>query len=174
MSNSQKSPGSNRSSFTNGLKNASRSGFLVVSLLALPLSFLLFAQWPLRELVQAGSRLANDLGQIIFAIYVSVAITAASRSGSHLASARQGHAAGKQPVAHWRAWALLLCLAPWAVFMLWAGWPVVVNSLLSLEHFGETMSPGYFLIKLAMLLMVLLVLLDVLLQLLPAGSGQKP
>jgi TRAP-type C4-dicarboxylate transport system permease small subunit len=173
MSNSQKSPGSNRPSFTNSLKNASRSGFLVVSLLAFPLSFLLFAQWPLRELVQAGSRLANDLGQIIFAIYVSVAITAASRSGSHLASASQEHA-GKQPVARWRIWALFLCLAPWAVFMLWAGWPVVANSLLSLEHFGETMSPGYFLIKLAMLLMVVLVLIDVLLQLRPAGSGNKP
>src|SRR5438270_287550 len=54
--------------------------------LALPLSLLLFLQWPLRDVVQAYSREANDLAQILFAIYVSVAVTAATRNGAHLAA----------------------------------------------------------------------------------------
>ena len=54
--------------------------------LVLPLSLLLFLQWPLRDLVQAYSREANDLAQWLFALYVSVAITYATRQRSHLAA----------------------------------------------------------------------------------------
>src|SRR5258708_32301846 len=54
--------------------------------LALPLSLLLFLQWPLRELAGVGSREANDLAQVLFALYVSVAVTAATRQGAHLAA----------------------------------------------------------------------------------------
>ena len=49
--------------------------------------------------------------------------------------------------------------------MVWSGWPVMIQSALSFEHFGETQSPGYFIIKLAMILMVLLVLMDSVLEL---------
>ena len=52
------------------------------SLLVLPVSVLLFLQWPLREWLQAYSREANDLAQVVFAVYVSVAITAATRFGT--------------------------------------------------------------------------------------------
>jgi TRAP-type C4-dicarboxylate transport system permease small subunit len=54
--------------------------------LVLPLSLLLFLQWPLRDLVQGYSREANDLAQWLFALYVSLAITCATRSRSHLAA----------------------------------------------------------------------------------------
>jgi TRAP-type C4-dicarboxylate transport system permease small subunit len=47
--------------------------------LVLPISLLLFLQWPLRDLLQAYSREANDLAQWLFALYVSVAITYATR-----------------------------------------------------------------------------------------------
>jgi len=61
------------------------------SVLVLPVSLLLFLQWPLREWLQAYSREANDLAQVLFALYVSVAITAATRNspgtGSHATSA---------------------------------------------------------------------------------------
>ena len=40
-------------------------------LLALPVVLLLFLQWPLRDLVRAYSREANDLGQWLFALYVA-------------------------------------------------------------------------------------------------------
>ena len=53
----------------------SRLAFLAAAALVLPLALLLFAQWPLRDLVQAHSREANDLAQIIFALYMAVAVT---------------------------------------------------------------------------------------------------
>ena len=50
--------------------------------LVLPVSLLLFLQWPLRDLVHLYSREANDLAQVLFALYVSVAITQATRRGA--------------------------------------------------------------------------------------------
>jgi TRAP-type mannitol/chloroaromatic compound transport system permease small subunit len=138
-------------------------------LLVLPLAALLLAQWPLRELVQAYSRQANDAAQVLFALYVAVAVTAASRNHAHLA-ALQPHPSGA-PRPRWHAWALLACVTPWALFMLWAGWPLVAASVASFERFGETLTPGYFMIKLAMALMLLLVLAEGLLELLPHGRA---
>lgn len=129
------------------------------SLLVLPLAVLLFAQWPLRDLVQAYSVQANDFAQILFALYMAVAVTAASRDGAHLAA---GHAPDEHtpPPRRWRAWALAACTLPWALFMLWTSAATVWRSLLQLERFGETMTAGYFLIKLALWLMVALILVD--------------
>ncbi len=63
----------------------------MVGVLALPLSLLLFLQWPLRELVQAYSREANDLAQCLFALYVSVAILCATQHGARLATDAIAH-----------------------------------------------------------------------------------
>jgi TRAP-type C4-dicarboxylate transport system permease small subunit len=130
--------------------------FLAASVLVLPLALLLFAQWPLRELVQAYSTQANDLAQILFALYMAVAVTAASREGLHLAA---GHAPDEhgQPPQRWRAWALLACTAPWALFLLWTSAPSVWQSVRQFEHFGETFNPGYFIIKLALWLLLVLI-----------------
>ncbi|MDB5872874.1 MAG: hypothetical protein JWQ07_2316 [Ramlibacter sp.] len=132
---------------------------LAASLLVLPLAMLLFAQWPLRDLVQAYSRQANDFAQILFALYMAIAVTAASRDGMHLAA---GHPPDEHTASprRWRAWALLVCTAPWALFMLWTSAPQVWQSLRQLEHFGETLNPGFFIIKLALWLMVVLILAD--------------
>lgn len=134
-----------------------------ISFLTLPLALLLFAQWPLRDLIQAWSRQANDMAQIVFAIYVAVAVTAASRSQSHLACRPQTNAMDSSTT-RWRSWALLLCTVPWALFMLWASWPLLMNSVAGLEHFAETNTPGYFLVKLALPVLLLLVLLQALLE----------
>src|SRR6185369_12794364 len=48
--------------------------------LVLPIALILFVQWPLRDLVRAYSRDANDLGQWLFALYVSLAMTFAGRA----------------------------------------------------------------------------------------------
>jgi hypothetical protein len=56
------------------------------SILVLPVSLLLFLQWPLRDLGIGYSREANDLAQTLFALYVAVAITNATRRHSHLAA----------------------------------------------------------------------------------------
>jgi TRAP-type C4-dicarboxylate transport system permease small subunit len=131
-----------------------RIALLAAGALVVPLTFLLFAQWPLRDVVQAGSRQANDLAQVIFALYMAIAVTAASLQRAHLAA----HVGGDHPPAPWRRWAVVACTAPWAVFLLWTSAPSVWQSVLQLERFGETLNPGYFLIRVALWLMALLVL----------------
>ena len=128
---------------------------LLAALLVLPLAALLLAQWPLRDLVQAWSRQANDIAQILFALYMAVAVTAASRADTHLCAHRP-----KPMAPRLRAWLLVLCTAPWALFMLWASTAPAIASLRQGERFAETLTPGYFLIRWALWLLVLLVLLD--------------
>jgi len=132
-------------------------------ILVLPVSLLLFLQWPLRDLLQAYSREANDLAQLLFALYVSLAITYASRQRTHLAADALAH--HYKPVTRTRlARAGALCiLVPWSAFTLYASWPIVAQSVRDLEQFPETFNPGYFVIKLALIALALLVLLQALL-----------
>jgi TRAP-type mannitol/chloroaromatic compound transport system permease small subunit len=131
--------------------------------LILPVVFLLFLQWPLRDLVRSHSREANDLGQWIFALYVAASVTAATRARTHLAAdmvARRYRPA-------LTAW-LLRCgaalgLVPWALLVLIASKNLVWSSLLSLEGFPDTYNPGYFIIKLALWVLAGLVLAQALL-----------
>ena len=126
--------------------------------LVLPVLLLLFAQWPLRDWFHAYSREANDLGQIFFALYVAIALTAATRAGTHLAAdalARSYSARTRLLIVRLGA---LLALLPWALFMLIAGRKIVFWSILQLELFPDTFNPGYFLIKIAMALLALLVI----------------
>jgi TRAP-type mannitol/chloroaromatic compound transport system permease small subunit len=128
--------------------------------LALPIVLLLFLQWPLRSIVGLYSREANDLGQWLFAIYVAVSITAATRAKTHLAAdtmSRNYSDATRQWLS--RAGALF-GLIPWSIIVLVTSWPIVRQSTLLLERFPDTGNPGYFIIKLALLLLALLVLLE--------------
>jgi TRAP-type mannitol/chloroaromatic compound transport system permease small subunit len=130
------------------------------SVLVLPVSLLLFLQWPLREWLQAYSREANDLAQVLFALYVSVAITAATRHRAHLAAdafARRYQGIIRQWLNRLGA---LFVLIPWSMFVIYAAWPSVAQSVRQLEGFPETFNPGYFVIKLALLLLALLTLLQ--------------
>ncbi|HUI94355.1 MAG TPA: TRAP transporter small permease subunit [Xanthobacteraceae bacterium] len=119
-------------------------------ILAIPVVLLLFLQWPLRDLVQAYSREANDLGQWLFALYVAMAVTAATRAHSHLATdvVARGYSARTRAIIA-RTMALIGAL-PWALFVLIAGRSIVISSLLAREAFADTTNPGYFLVKLAL------------------------
>ncbi|NEX64359.1 TRAP transporter small permease subunit [Noviherbaspirillum galbum] len=143
------------------------------SLLVLPVSLLLFLQWPLRELVHAWSREANDLAQWLFAFYISAALTYATRVQSHPAAHAIAH---RYPPALRRRLhkaASLLVLLPWSSFILYAATPAVWQSVLQLEGFPETYNPGYFLVKVAAWVLALLVLLQALLDLFaPAAPGE--
>jgi TRAP-type mannitol/chloroaromatic compound transport system permease small subunit len=126
--------------------------------LVLPVLLLLFAQWPLRDWFHAYSREANDLGQIFFALYVAIALTAATRAGTHLAAdalARSYSARTRLLIVRLGA---LFGLLPWALFMLIAGRKIVFWSVMQLELFPDTFNPGYFIIKIAMALLALLVI----------------
>jgi len=142
--------------------------------LVLPVSLLLFLQWPLRDLVQAYSREANDLAQWLFALYVSVAITYATRTREHLAA---DALARNYPLA-WRTrlhrLACLLVLVPWAVFMLYAAGPMLSQSVLQLERFPDTYNFGYFIIKAAVGLAALLVLLQAIVDVFRRDDLERP
>jgi len=129
--------------------------------LVLPVVVLLFLQWPLRDLLRASSREANDLGQWLFAIYVAVSVTCATRERTHLAA---DMLARFYPQDVRRALARIgaLLLVPWAAFALWSGGGIVLDSIRIQESFPDTANPGYFLVKAALWILAGLILLQAL------------
>jgi TRAP-type mannitol/chloroaromatic compound transport system permease small subunit len=147
---------------------------LATGVLVLPVGLLLFLQWPLREVIQSYSREANDFAQCLFAIYASVAVTCATRHQAHLATdivAQRYSARARRLLARG---ALLFVLVPWSLFILYAAWPATIQSVRQLEAFPETFNPGYFVVRIAVVLTALLVLVQALLDVLvhrdPHGS----
>jgi TRAP-type mannitol/chloroaromatic compound transport system permease small subunit len=126
--------------------------------LALPLIVLLFLQWPLRDVFRGYSREANDLGQVVFALFVAVSVTAATRAGTHLAVdllARRYSPRTRRLLGRIGAAAGLL---PWAIFILIAGRITVMSSVRDLEQFQDSGNPGYFMIKIALWVMAVVIL----------------
>ena len=130
--------------------------------LVLPLSLLLFLQWPLRDVVQAYSREANDLAQCLFALYVSIAITCATRAHAHLATDLIAQKYSADARARLLRAGAVVVLVPWSLFIVYSAWPMSAQSVRQLERFPETYNPGYFVLRLALLLAALLVLLQAL------------
>lgn len=141
------------------------------SVLVLPLALLLCAQWPLRDAVHAYSSEANDLAQLLFGVYVSVAMTAATRSRAHLTPevlAQHYPARLRRRLAQCATVGLIL---PWAGFVLYAATPMVWQSLRQLEAFPDTFNPGYFILKISVLLLALLLILQAIVDLcMPAAA----
>jgi TRAP-type mannitol/chloroaromatic compound transport system permease small subunit len=133
--------------------------------LVLPVALILFLQWPLRDFVRAYSREANDLGQWVFALYVSLAMTFATRERTHLAVDAVAHGYSARLRGLIARWGGFLCVAPWAVFIIWTAWPTMQRSLLALEKFPDTNNFGYFFIKIAALLLAVLALAQAILDL---------
>lgn len=126
--------------------------------LLLPVVALLFLQWPLREFVRSYSREANDLGQWLFALYVAMAFTAATRAHTHLAADALARHYSDRTRAIIARFGALLGLLPWALFVLIAGAKLVIPSVTAFESFADTNNPGYFIIKLALWLLAGLML----------------
>jgi TRAP-type mannitol/chloroaromatic compound transport system permease small subunit len=126
--------------------------------LALPLIVLLFLQWPLRDLFRAYSREANDLGQVVFALFVAVSVTAATRAGTHLAVDLLARRYSPRTRLRLDRIGAGFGLLPWAVFVLIAGETTVVSSIQHLEQFQDSGNGGYFLIKIALWVMAVAVI----------------
>jgi TRAP-type mannitol/chloroaromatic compound transport system permease small subunit len=144
--------------FLRGLDRLIGSIVAAAKWLALPLITLLFLQWPLRDLLRGYSREANDLGQVVFALFVAISVTAATRAGTHLAAdllARRYSATTRRRLNQVGAATGLL---PWALFVLVASKGTVVSSIQNLESFQDSGNPGYFLIKIALWVMAALIL----------------
>jgi TRAP-type C4-dicarboxylate transport system permease small subunit len=133
--------------------------------LVLPLALLLFAQWPLRDLVGLWSRQANDIAQWVFAIYIALALREATRKRAHMAA---GLFVSRYPP-HWQhriaRFGEAVAVLPWAVFVLVSGAAPTWNSVAGLEAFPDTGNPLYFLIRVAAWLLALLMLLQALIDL---------
>lgn len=141
--------------------------------LAIPISLLLFLQWPLRDFFQVYSREANDLGQWLFALYVAGAVTAATRAGTHLAVdalAKRYPLWLRRLLAHG---CNLVALGPWALFVLAAGTPMIISSIAHWERFPDTGNPGYFILKASLWLMAGAVLASIAIRLLRAGDRDE-
>ena len=110
----------------------------------LPLALLLFAQWPLRDLVGAWSREANDVAQWIFALYVAFAVRARHGRGRTAADARPGEPGWRRRIERCGE---AVCVLPWALFVLVAGAAPTWRSLIGLEAFPDTFDPLYFVIR---------------------------
>jgi TRAP-type mannitol/chloroaromatic compound transport system permease small subunit len=121
--------------------------------LLLPVVALLFLQWPLREFVRSYSREANDLGQWLFALYVAMAFTAATRAHTHLAADAVARNYSDRTRAGIARLGALLGLLPWALFVLIGGAKLVIPAVMAREAFADTYNPGYFIIKLALWLL---------------------
>ena len=134
--------------------------------LVLPVSLLLFLQWPLRDLVHAYSTAANDLAQWLFALYVSLALTEATRARTHLAAASVAERYSGRTRTIISKTAMLVCVMPWSIFVLITGGPDAWRSLRALEAFPESYNPGYFLVKASALLLAFLLLAQALLDVL--------
>jgi TRAP-type mannitol/chloroaromatic compound transport system permease small subunit len=126
--------------------------------LALPLVLLLFLQWPLRDIVRGYSREANDLGQIIFALFVAASITAATRAGTHLAADTLAQRYSLRTRRRLKQLGAALGILPWALFVLFAAKGIVLSSVRELEAFPDTYNPGYFVIKAALWLMAIVII----------------
>ena len=142
--------------------------------LGLAVALLLFLQWPLRAAFGEASRQANDLGQLLFALFLACAFTAATRARAHLsADAFAQRFPPRLRQNFWRA-ALVLAILPWSLFLIYAGAPIAWRALLQLERYQDTLNPGYFLIKLAAFALPCLAALDAGLDLAGLRRGGAP
>jgi hypothetical protein len=119
--------------------------------LAVGIAVLLFAQWPLRDVIGAGSTQANDTAQVMFALYVACALRHAGVRDAHLVA--RPDLDPRLAGATWRRGGAALCLLGWAISVEVMAAPGVWQSVHALERFPESGTPGYFLIKFALLLL---------------------
>ncbi|MBB3181431.1 C4-dicarboxylate ABC transporter substrate-binding protein [Variovorax sp. Sphag1AA] len=140
--------------------------------LALAITLLLFLQWPLRDWIGKGSTQANDLAQWLFALYVAVAINHARRRGAHLVARPDIPPSGAGVMARLRRIGAPLCVLPWALFLVVSAAAPVSQSVQALELFPDSFNPGYFMIKVALMLMGIVMLLQSALDLVHALRGE--
>jgi len=146
----------------------------VLKWLAIPISLLLFLQWPLREYFQAYSREANYLGQWLFALYVAAAVTAATRAGTHLAVDTLAKGYSARVRRRLRLVCDLVALAPWAILVIATSLAPISASIGHLERFPDTGNPGYFIVKASLWLMAALVLTSIALDFIaPDREGRR-
>ena len=106
---------------------------------------LLWVQFPLRILSLGIHRLINDMAQILFAYIWVFGFILASVNHHHLQVSVKKHG--------FRRFRLIkLITLPCALFLIDSSWPIFIQSWKVSERFSDTLSPGFYLIKLALIL----------------------
>ena len=126
--------------------------FLWLLVLGLPIFLLvvfLWVQWPMRVFTTGNPRLINDMGQIAFACFWVIAFGIACLTQSHLQISN--NVATRK--AAQRALSSFVLSLPWAIFLVYSAWPLLINSWHENEKFPDSYSPGFYLIKLALILL---------------------
>ena len=109
----------------------------------------------------------------MFALYVAVAITAATRARAHLATDVVARRYSPRTNALLSRVMPLLVLVPWSAFVIFASWAPLRVSLGVLEAFPDTTNPGYFLVKASATLLVLLVFVQAIVDLFASRAGER-
>lgn len=139
--------------------------------LAIPIFMALFLQWPLRDALRCCSREVNDAAQWVFALYVALALTAATRAHAHLRADSHARFYSRATRLRSERWGMGLVFGLLCLLLLVASWPMARDSLAGLERFSDTSNPGYFVIKLAVPLMAGVAALQALLRWLDKDSA---
>ena len=111
--------------------------FLWLVFLTLPIVLLvvfLWAQWPMRVFASGNPRLINDMGQIAFAYFWVMAFAIACLSQSHLQISNNAAPTKKGR----RAWTGFVLSLPWAIFLVYSAWPLLINSWHENEKFPDS------------------------------------
>jgi TRAP-type mannitol/chloroaromatic compound transport system permease small subunit len=119
----------------------------VFAWLVLAVVFLLFLQNPLRELIGRGQFFANDMGQLSHAAVFMVGVAYAWRWDRQVRVDLFYGRMGPRAKAAVNLCGTLFLLLPWLAFVAWDTLPVAVESARQLEHFPESGSPGFFVMK---------------------------
>jgi hypothetical protein len=128
--------------------------FLWLVVLGMPIFLLvvfLWVQWPVRVFATGNPRLINDMGQIAFAYFWVMAFGIACLTQSHLQISNNAATTN----ATRRAWSSFVLSSPWAIFLFYSAWPLLINSWHENEKFPDSYSPGFYMIKLALVLLAL-------------------
>jgi TRAP-type mannitol/chloroaromatic compound transport system permease small subunit len=119
----------------------------VSSWLVLAVVFFLFVQNPLREYIGRGQFAANDMGQLCHAAVFMIGVAYAWRWDRQVRVDLFYRSFSPRVRAIVNLLGTLLLLSPWLALVGWNAWPEVVHSWKLWEHFPETETPGYFLLK---------------------------
>jgi TRAP-type mannitol/chloroaromatic compound transport system permease small subunit len=95
---------------------------------------------------------------VVFAFFVAVSVTAATRAGTHLAADLLAQRYSARARRRLNRAGSAVGLLPWAFFVLIAARITIVSSVHDLESFQDSGNPGYFLIKVALWVMAALIL----------------
>lgn len=141
-----------------------------VSWMVLLVVLMLFVQLPLRQVFGWGNLVANDLGQLFHATLFMVGIPYAFRWGAHIRLDVLYSRMSERGRALVDLLGNLLLVLPWLGVVTLYGMPMVLRSVRELERFPETFTPGYFLLRFALLSFLALMALESLGQILASAA----